>query len=123
MRSKYPACARMINNCYITESTFRCVTAAAYCNKELIGPYQQSGQNPYDVRKKCTGGKLCYAILEALQRYLNLPQVKKEVGAEVERYQSCNTQINMRFNLAGDWMKPYHRLVTHLLEDGVRVLV
>ncbi|KAG0253529.1 hypothetical protein BG011_006320 [Mortierella polycephala] len=124
MTAAYPACADLIQACYDTESVFRCLPAAAYCNKEMISPYQMSGQNPYDVRKKCEGeGGLCYPILDVIQTYLNREDVKTALGAQVETYQSCNMQVNMRFMLQGDWMKPFHYMVPPLLEDGIRVLL
>ncbi|KAF9121908.1 hypothetical protein BGW39_010158 [Mortierella sp. 14UC] len=124
MTAAYPACADLIQACYDTNSVFRCLPAAAYCNKEMIQPYQMSGQNPYDVRKKCEGGGgLCYPILDVIQDYLNKEEVKEELGVQVEKYQSCNMQINMRFMLQGDWMKPFHLMVPPLLEDGIRILL
>ncbi|KAG0238983.1 hypothetical protein BGW41_007999 [Actinomortierella wolfii] len=124
MENAYPACADLIQACYDTDSVFRCLPAAAYCNKEMISPYQMSGQNPYDVREKCQGGGgLCYPILDVIQTYLNKEEVKRELGAQVNEYKSCNMQVNMNFMLRGDWMKPFHRLVPPLLEDGIRVLL
>ncbi|KAI9306874.1 Alpha/Beta hydrolase protein [Cunninghamella echinulata] len=123
MDEAYPACARLIESCYKSGSVFSCLPAAMKCNKDQIAPYQQTGMNPYDVREKCKGGNLCYEILESVQKYLNRDDVKKEVGAKVEQYESCNMQINFRFSLAGDWMRPYVNDVPPLLEDGIRVLI
>ncbi|KAF9326742.1 hypothetical protein BG006_009872 [Podila minutissima] len=124
MAEAYPACADLIQSCYDTNSVFRCLPAAAYCNKEMIAPYQMSKQNPYDVRKKCEGdGGLCYPILDTIQEYLNQEDVKAALGVQVDEYKSCNMQINMRFMLQGDWMKPFHHMVPPLLEDGIRVLL
>ncbi|KAI8071446.1 Alpha/Beta hydrolase protein [Gongronella butleri] len=123
MEEQYPACARLIENCYKSQNVFSCLPAAMKCNKDQVTPYQQTGLNPYDVREKCKGGNLCYEILESVQTYLNRPEVQKAVGADVEKYESCNMQINFRFNLAGDWMRPYVNEVPPLLEDGIRVLI
>lgn len=124
MEASYPACARLIERCYESESVFSCLPAAMKCNKDQIQPYQQTGMNPYDVREKCKGGNLCYEILGSVQTYLNRDDVKKAVGApNIEKYESCNMQINFRFNLAGDWMRPYVNELPPLLKDGVRVLI
>ncbi|KAI8099227.1 Alpha/Beta hydrolase protein [Halteromyces radiatus] len=124
MKDQYPACARLIKNCYKSQSVFSCLPAAMKCNKDQIQPYQQTGMNPYDVREKCRGGNLCYEILESVQTYLNRDDVKKAVGApNIGKYESCNMQINFRFNLAGDWMRPYVNEVPPLLEDGIRILI
>lgn len=82
-----------------------------------------SGMNPYDVREKCKGGGLCYEILESVQKYLNREDVKSAVGAETGKYESCNMQINFKFQMSGDWMRPYVYEIPPLLEDGVRILI
>ncbi|KAI8887577.1 peptidase S10, serine carboxypeptidase [Backusella circina FSU 941] len=123
MEDDYPTCARLIENCYESQSVFACLPAAMKCNKDQITPYQQTGMNPYDVREKCKGGNLCYEILGSVQNYLNRPEVMKEVGAQVEKYESCNMQINFRFQMAGDWMRPYVDEVPDLLEDNIKILV
>ncbi|KAI9479496.1 Alpha/Beta hydrolase protein [Zychaea mexicana] len=123
MDRQYPACATLIKNCYDTQSVWQCLPAAMKCNKDQIQPYQQTGMNPYDVREKCKGGNLCYEILGSVQKYLNRDDVKKAVGAGVSEYESCNMQINFRFNMAGDWMRPYVEEIPPMLEDGVRILI
>ncbi|KAI9485975.1 MAG: Alpha/Beta hydrolase protein [Benjaminiella poitrasii] len=123
MEAQFPACERLIKNCYDSQNVFSCLPAAMKCNKDQIQPYQQTGMNPYDVREKCKGGNLCYEILGAVQKYLNIPAIKEEVGAETKEYESCNMQINFRFQMAGDWMRPYVQEVPQLLEDDVRILI
>ncbi|CEG70790.1 hypothetical protein RMATCC62417_06621 [Rhizopus microsporus] len=124
MEAQFPACERLIQNCYDNENVFACLPAAMKCNKDQIQPYQMTGMNPYDVREKCKGGNLCYEILESVQKYLNIPEVKKAVGVDVSKeYESCNMQINFRFQMAGDWMRPYVNEVPPLLEDDIRVLI
>ena len=123
MRKAYPTCANMINSCYRYPNRFTCVPAAVYCNSRIIGPFQRTGRNPYDVRRKCEGDTgLCYDILGAIETYLNRRDVMKQLGVEVDRYQSCNMNINQGFFQAGDWMRPYHRELPPLLAEGVRVL-
>ncbi|KAG1055815.1 hypothetical protein G6F43_002253 [Rhizopus delemar] len=123
MEAQFPACERLIQNCYDNQNVFACLPAAMKCNKDQIQPYQQTGMNPYDVREKCKGGNLCYEILESVQKYLNIPEVKEAIGAETDNYESCNMQINFRFQMAGDWMRPYVVEVPPLLEDDVRILI
>lgn len=117
MDNALPRCEAMIESCYNTESTWVCVPATIYCNNALLGPYQRTGQNVYDVRKKCEGDDLCYPGLSYITEYLNKPEVIKATGAEVESFDSCNFDINRNFLFHGDWMKPYHRLVPGLLEQ------
>ncbi|KAI9229838.1 MAG: Alpha/Beta hydrolase protein [Piptocephalis tieghemiana] len=124
MQEAYPTCASLIGPCYRYRSAFACVPAAMYCNSRIIGPYQRSGQNPYDVRRKCDpGNNLCYDALTSIEAYLNRPEVMKELGVQVSEYKSCNMDVNGRFMMAGDWMRPYHRILPNILERGIRVLV
>lgn len=123
MRSSYPTCAQLISPCYRFSSAFTCVPAGIYCNNRIVGPYQKSGRNPYDVRKNCEGNDLCYPILTAITTYLNQPEVMAELGVQVEEYKSCNMEVNQQFFLAGDYMRPYHKEIPPLLADGVKVLV
>ena len=115
MDNALPRCESLIQNCYDSESVWSCVPASIYCNNAIIGPYQRTGQNPYDVREKCKGGNLCYDELDWIQDYLNEDSVMKALGAEVEKYDSCNFDINRNFLFQGDWMQPFHRLVPSIL--------
>ena len=117
MDNSLPRCQSLIKNCYDSESVWSCVPASIYCNNAFIGPYQRSGQNPYDVRKKCTGSSLCYDELDWISAYLNKEDVMEALGAEVDKYDSCNFDINRNFLFQGDWMKPYFRLVPGILEQ------
>jgi cathepsin A (carboxypeptidase C) len=125
MEAQYPACARLIQNCYKYKNAFACLPAATKCNKDQIQPYEQTGLNPYDVREKCIGDgdNLCSDALEPVEKYLNIPDVMKEIGAETKNYGICNIQINTRFEMAGDWMRPYVEEVPKLLEDNIKILV
>ena len=122
MDNAYPRCASLIENCYNSESVWSCVPASIYCNNAMIGPYQRTGQNVYDVRKPCGSNSLCYDELDWIQGYLNKKEVMKAVGAEVSNYESCNFDINRNFLLQGDWMKPFHRVVPGILEK-IHVLI
>ena len=116
MDSSLPRCLSMIESCYSSESSWVCVPASIYCNNAILGPYQRTGQNPYDVRSKCEGGSLCYPQLDPIGKWLNKADVMEAVGAEVSSYDSCNMDINRNFLFHGDWMKPYHRLVPDLVK-------
>jgi cathepsin A (carboxypeptidase C) len=117
MDNSYPQCASLISRCYESESVWSCVPASVYCNNAMIGPYQRTGRNPYDVRKDCKGSNLCYDELDWISEYLNRADVQKALGAEVHNYESCNFDINRNFLFQGDWMKPFHRLVPNILAE------
>ncbi|MCJ1476185.1 hypothetical protein MMC13_004850 [Lambiella insularis] len=117
MDNALPRCLSLIDNCYESESVWSCVPASIYCNNAMIGPYQRTGQNVYDVRGKCEdSSNLCYSMLGDISKYLNQKKIMSALGAEVSSYESCNFDINRNFLLQGDWMKPFHRLVPGILE-------
>ncbi|CAG8450261.1 9263_t:CDS:10 [Diversispora eburnea] len=124
MRNAYPRCAKLITNCYNSPNVFTCYPPFVYCNREIVSPYMNTGRNPYDVRKDCDGGGLCYPILDAIEKYSNLMDVKLELGADPQiKYESCNMDVNTKFSFSGDWMRPFQRLIPPLLEDNIRVLI
>ena len=117
MDNALPRCKSLIQGCYESESVWSCVPASIYCNNALIGPYQRTGQNPYDIRGKCKdSSNLCYPEMAWITRWLNQPGVLSAVGSEVESFDSCNGDVNRNFLFQGDWMKPFHRLIPGMLE-------
>ena len=90
----------------------------------MISPFQKTGRNVYDVRKKCDASKnpLCYDIATDIDTFLNKPETQKAIGVQ-KVYKGCQMNINLKFLLAGDWMKPYVRDLPPLLEKGIRVLI
>lgn len=118
MDNALPRCQSLINNCYESGSVWSCVPASIYCNNAMIGPYQRTGQNVYDIRGKCEdGNNLCYSALGYISEYLNQQDVMDALGVEVGGYDSCNMDINRNFLFQGDWMQPFHRLVPKILEE------
>ena len=121
MESSYPRCAQLIQNCYDNQNVWSCVPASLYCNNAMIGPYQRTGQNVYDVREKCEdAGNLCYPILGSIQKYLNRKEVMDALGAEVSSYESCNTNINRKSPIQLDVIDI---LVSYLLETGSNLII
>ncbi|TKA70747.1 Carboxypeptidase Y A [Cryomyces minteri] len=117
MDNALPRCQSLIQNCYNSESVWSCVPASIYCNNAMMGPYQKTGMNVYDIRGRCEdSSNLCYSELGWISEYLNDKKVMKALGAEVSKYDSCNFDINRNFLFQGDWMQPFHRLVPGLLE-------
>jgi cathepsin A (carboxypeptidase C) len=117
MDNALPRCQGLIQNCYDSESAWTCVPSAIYCNNAMIGPFQRTGYNVYDVREKCKDQEnLCYTETAWIAEYLNQKKVMDAIGAEVSDYESCNTDINRNFLFQGDWSKPFHRLVPDLIK-------
>lgn len=117
MDNALPRCLSLIESCYNSESVWSCVPASIYCNNAMLGPYQRTGQNVYDVRGKCEdSGNLCYKQIGWITSFLNQKSVQEALGVEVSSYDSCNFDINRNFLYNGDWMLPIQRLVPGLLE-------
>ncbi|CAH6719348.1 carboxypeptidase Y [[Candida] jaroonii] len=124
MADSIPRCESLIQACYDSGSAWACVPATIYCNNAQMGPYQKTGRNVYDIRTMCKGSNLCYEQLEYIDQYLNLPEVKNAVGAEVETFESCNFDINRNFLFTGDWMKPdFKNAIIEVLESELPVLI
>lgn len=72
--SKIGTCQRLANYCYNSPSRFTCVPATLSC-WQVMGPIQQSGLNPYDVRRPCDregkDGPLCYPEMTWIETYMN----------------------------------------------------
>lgn len=118
MDNALPRCQNLIKQCYDSGSVWSCVPASIYCNNAMIGPYQRTGQNVYDIRGKCEdSSNLCYSALGWISDYLNQQDVMDALGVEVSGYESCNFDINRNFLFQGDWMQPFHRLVPNILKE------
>jgi cathepsin A (carboxypeptidase C) len=117
MDNALPRCQSLVQGCYDSQSVWNCVPSAIYCNNALIGPFQRSGYNVYDIREKCKDtANLCYTQTAWIAEYLNQDHVISALGAEVSSYESCNTDVNRNFLFNGDWSKPYHLVVPDLLK-------
>ncbi|KAI5475030.1 threonyl-trna synthetase [Pseudohyphozyma bogoriensis] len=127
IRGKVPTCQKLTQYCYSAPSRFTCVPATLSC-WQIAGPIQQSGKNPYDVRKTCDregeDGPLCYKEMQWIETYLNKPEIKAELGAPKERtFESCNMQINQAFMFNGDVAHNTAALIPSMLEDGIKILI
>lgn len=69
----------------------------------MIGPYQRTGRNVYDVRKDCGKNPLCYDEIGNIEKFLNKRKVQRELGAKQGDYKSCNFDVNRDFLMKGDW--------------------
>ncbi|EGV61812.1 carboxypeptidase C [Yamadazyma tenuis ATCC 10573] len=124
MDSDYPKCAVLTELCYKFQNPLTCVPATVFCEKKLFGPYDETGLNPYDIRRPCDepGGE-CYSGMNYIDEFLNSEYVKATVGAEVDIFTSCDDTVFQNFILDGDEMKPFQQYVAELLEKDVPVLL
>ncbi|KAF7373347.1 Carboxypeptidase [Mycena sanguinolenta] len=127
LRAKVPTCQRLMKSCYSSGSRLACVPALLYCNSQLMGPLMQTGLNPYDVRRKCdrsTDGDLCYKEMSYIDTWMNDPKVKVALGVDPTRtFTSCNMEVNQAFLFQGDGAHNSAKLLTELVNGGVRLLI
>jgi len=127
LRAKVPTCQRLLSSCYSSGSRLACVPALLYCNSQLMGPLMQTGLNPYDVRRKCdrsTDGDLCYKEMSYIDTWMNDPKVKVALGVDPTlTFTSCNMQVNQAFLFQGDGAHNSAKLLTELVNGGVRLLI
>ncbi|KAJ3194890.1 hypothetical protein HK101_001661 [Irineochytrium annulatum] len=120
---KFPFCKSLIEACGSYDSAFVCAPATMYCQSVLRGPFEKTGLNVYDIRKKCDpSNPLCYPILNDIETYLNLPETQFELGVD-RVFQSCNMDVGLRFQITGDGVRNFQPHVARLLGEGVSVLI
>ncbi|GMM27578.1 carboxypeptidase C [Martiniozyma asiatica (nom. inval.)] len=117
----YSRCASLIESCYKTQTALTCLPANLYCEK-MMGPFEKTGLNYYDIRKPCLGAG-CYPEMEAVDKYLNQPQVLKALGSEVDSYVGCDDIVFRNFIFSGDEPKPFQQYVSELLDADIPVLI
>lgn len=88
----------------------------------LFSPKQpdKGDLNPYDSRIKCGNNSLCYDQIDYLNDYFNLEWVQEALGVD-KSYTMCSSEVGSRF--VTDFMRPYQRHITSLLNDGIPVLI
>ena len=70
----------------------------------MMGPYQRTGLNVYDIRSKCEdSSNLCYHEMGYISEFMNKKEVMHALGSEVTRFESCNFDVNRDFLFNGDW--------------------
>lgn len=118
MDDALPRCQSLIQTCYDYQSAWACVPASIYCNNAMMGPFQKTGLNVYDMRVPCKDPEnMCYTGMSWVSQYLNQDHVMQELGVEVSSYESCNLDMNRDFLFHGDWMQPFHLRVPEILKE------
>jgi len=118
MNAGWPSCQKAIARCQ--NDTTACPAAQNECNNLMLGPYEELGMNPYDMRKKCGPYPLCYDFTNE-QNFLNNAQTQRVLGVMGHiAWESCNDTVNGMFS--SDWMKDFQQDVIDVLTFG-RVLI
>jgi len=120
LRIKYPVCAMAIHACG-TKGSISCIAALYICQTIVVRILAEADNiNVYDIRKKCEVAPLCYDF-SYLDRYLNQPSVKKELGVEGRMWVACSPKIQTA--MLADIMRNMEPKFPGLLEDGIQVLI
>ncbi|CAH9072298.1 unnamed protein product [Cuscuta epithymum] len=115
-----PACETSIKSCG-TKGGNTCITALGTCLQIFNGILDVTGNiNYYDIREKCTGGRLCYDFSN-METYLNLKKVRKALGVGNITYVSCNTDVQIA--MERDWMTNLEVDIPSLLEEDITMLI
>jgi cathepsin A (carboxypeptidase C) len=126
MKEVVPKCTSLIHECNQGDgavNTFACQSAFLVCNMGLTSPYQMTGLNPYDIRKKCEVPPLCYDFSH-ITSWVNSKETKEALHVDEKHshnWASCNMEINLRFHT--DWMKDFSPFVVDLLHAGIHTIV
>ncbi|KAJ6508438.1 Alpha/Beta hydrolase protein [Mycena sanguinolenta] len=128
LRSRAPICERMIKACYARDDRAACTPATFFCWTALFSMLVDAKRNMYDVRMPCdreVDPPLCYAELDWVDEYMNIPEVKHALGVDQRApdFVSCNDDMNKNFLFHGDGMRNSKRLLTELVDEGIRLLV
>ncbi|KAI8636895.1 Alpha/Beta hydrolase protein [Parasitella parasitica] len=126
MTNSYSHCRKLLDACYKMPNAITCVPANFYCEKSQTGAFDETGLNPYDIRKKCEGDSgLCYDLIESIEVYANREDVRSALGVDEKagKYAGCSDSVGYRFYQTGDGSKDYSGHVAETLEAGVRVLL
>eukprot|EP00243_Klebsormidium_subtile_P010679 TRINITY_DN577_c0_g1_i1.p1 TRINITY_DN577_c0_g1~~TRINITY_DN577_c0_g1_i1.p1 ORF type:complete len:590 (+),score=177.93 TRINITY_DN577_c0_g1_i1:122-1771(+) len=119
LRIKYPVCAMAIHACG-TKGSISCIAALYICQTIVVRILAEANNiNVYDIRKKCDFAPLCYDF-SYLDRFLNQPAVKKELGVEDRYWVACSPTIQTA--MLADIMRNLEPKIPALLEDGIRFL-
>ncbi|KAG7837048.1 hypothetical protein KL943_001087 [Ogataea angusta] len=119
----YSRCKRLVRACYRTLSTVTCLPANLYCER-ILEPFEETGLNVYDIRGPCeTQDGNCYLGMDYIDKYMNLPEVKEALGAEVDSYSGCDDDVFRQFILTGDETKPFQQYIAQVLDAGLPVLI
>lgn len=120
MKAATIPCVAGIHACNAGLNRTACPSAYAFCNMAELSPYEASGYNVYDMRKKCDPAlPLCYNFT-AVTAFLNSAEVQQQLGVS-KTWESCNDIVNMGFQ--EDWMKDLQVKLPDMLAAGIEVLI
>ncbi|TPX37601.1 hypothetical protein SmJEL517_g00492 [Synchytrium microbalum] len=119
-------CRQLMDLCYRFPgaSSVTCLPANLYCERQLNGPYDATGRNPYDVRMVCGGDNddPCYPQEKDIEFWLDLPSTQAYLGVNRSFVPGSETVAGL-FSLSGDQGKPFVKEIQELLLNDISVLI
>lgn len=89
-----------------------------YCRERSVFMIQDTGKNPYDIRRDCENDVDGYNIMGIAAQYMERDLVRKQLGVEgKKKYQQCNSQFTSDFTQSGDNGRETSKYVTYLLNE------
>ncbi|KAJ6621796.1 serine carboxypeptidase [Mycena sp. CBHHK59/15] len=127
LHKRAPICDLLVRACYADDAPVVCLPAAVSC-WSMWNILDEAKRNIYDVRMPCdpkVDGPMCYKEIPWLEEYMRLPEVKRALGVDprARDFVACSDEINIGFGLHGDGMRDSKRLLTELVDEGIRLLV
>ncbi|KAI0033637.1 serine carboxypeptidase [Vararia minispora EC-137] len=112
--------------CIDTYDDMNCGSINSFCENELMGPFDATGLNPYDITQQCEDiNDLCYPVTREITNYLLRLDVRSELGVDshAASFSACSDRVGSAFALTQDGLHDSSVYVGALLERGVRVLI
>jgi len=118
MQEAVPSCIESIKKCNEGAGDYECTRSQDSCNEAILGPFQETGKNLYDITKPCVG-QLCYDFSNTI-KYMNTKKVQEQLGVSKE-WEVCDFGVHSHFG--ADWMHDFQQTVPPMLAGGIRVLI
>lgn len=99
-----PQCENMLQICTdMKNDADVCNNVLHYCRKRSVYFIFDEHLNPYDFRKPCPDGGLCYEEADWIAEYLNSPSVKRELGVSADiTFNIIDYELGQYFDESGD---------------------
>ncbi|KAI8096773.1 Alpha/Beta hydrolase protein [Halteromyces radiatus] len=125
MKSSAPRCQSLMEICYKYPTKWGCIPGSLYCQYTQLSPYDATGLNTMDIRKRCVDKNYCYWIEHSLEIYANNQDVRSSLGVDnqVPPFQYCRSSINERFLFAMDPVLDHSPFISEALNQGIAVLL
>ncbi|KAF6794192.1 carboxypeptidase y [Colletotrichum sojae] len=104
IESHLPQCDSLLQTCKdMNDDPDVCNNVLNYCREKSVYFIFDEKLNPYDIRKPCPDGGLCYEEAEWIGEYLNSSFVKRELGIpENTTFDLIDMQLGEAFEANGD---------------------